>query len=152
MKTDHLFVSAVTPPEGSSGPAWWFAFAGNQLLIHLDSDSARIPYLRDFSELKVRHDGIHYLGELDGHSCHAVDLGESADIPPGMALEGLRKIYGRIEEELFWLAGRAVQVVEWDRTHRFCGRCGVPLKTRPQERAKECPQCGLLQFPAGPRR
>jgi len=64
-----------------------------------------------------------------------------------MGYEGLRRIYGRLEEELFWLAGRAVQIVDWDRTHRFCGRCGVPLKLRQKERAKACPQCGLLEFP-----
>jgi NAD+ diphosphatase len=45
------------------------------------------------------------------------------------------------------LAARAVQIVDWDRTHRFCGRCGAPLKARETERAKECPKCGLLHFP-----
>jgi NAD+ diphosphatase len=147
MKEKHRFISAVVPPEERSGPAWWFAFQGNQLLIHQDPKSARVPYLRDFSELKVPHNGIHYLGELDAHSCYAVDLGESTDVPQGMALEGLRKVYGGLDEELFWLAARAVQIVEWDRTHRFCGRCGVPLKARATERSKECPQCGLLHFP-----
>jgi NAD+ diphosphatase len=69
-------------------------------------------------------------------------------IPPaGMTFEGLREVYGRLDEDLFWIAARAVQVVDWDRTHQLCGRCGVPLKTSQTERAKECPQCGLLQFP-----
>jgi NAD+ diphosphatase len=147
MKNNHSFVSAVAPPKERTGPAWWFAFAGNQLLIHQDSNSARIPYLQDFSELKVPYNETHYLGELDGHSCYAVDLKENPRLPQGMALEGLRKVYGRLDEELFWLAARAVQIVDWDRTHRFCGRCGVPLKARETERAKECPQCGLLHFP-----
>jgi len=64
-----------------------------------------------------------------------------------MTFEGLRKIYGRLDEDLFWIAARAVQIVDWDRTHQFCGRCGVPLRTKTTERAKECPQCGLLHFP-----
>lgn len=29
----------------------------------------------------------------------------------------------------------------------FCGRCGTRTKPHPTERAKECPQCGLLYFP-----
>ncbi len=89
----------------------------------------------------------HYLGQLDGHSCYAVDLPEGTVAPEGMAFEGLRKVYGRLDEDLFWLAARAVQVAEWDRTHCFCGRCGIPLRLRETERAKECPQCGLLHFP-----
>jgi NAD+ diphosphatase len=147
MKNNHSFISAVVPPEERAEPAWWFAFLGNQLLVHQDPDSIRVPYLREFSELRVPHNGAHYLGELDGHSCYAVDLEENADVPQGMALEGLRRVYGRLDEELFWLAARAVQIVDWGRTQRFCGRCGVPLKARETERAKECPQCGLLHFP-----
>jgi NAD+ diphosphatase len=64
-----------------------------------------------------------------------------------MSFEGLRRLYGRLEEDLFWVAARAVQIVEWDRTNQFCGQCGTPLKTKVTERAKECPQCGLLHFP-----
>jgi len=147
MESNIRFISAVTPPGERSGPAWWFAFLGNQLLVHQDPDSARVPYLREFLELGVPHNGAHYLGELDGRSCYAVDLKENPDVPQGMTLEGLRKVYGRLDEELFWLAARAVQIVDWDRTHQFCGRCGVPLKPRETERAKECPKCGLLHFP-----
>ena len=45
------------------------------------------------------------------------------------------------------LAGRAFQIVEWDRTHRFCGRCGSPTRDKSGERAKECPACGLIAYP-----
>jgi NAD+ diphosphatase len=40
-----------------------------------------------------------------------------------------------------------VQIVEWDRTHRFCGRCGIPVQEMPFERAKKCPQCDLTSYP-----
>jgi NAD+ diphosphatase len=48
---------------------------------------------------------------------------------------------------LFWVAGRAIQIVEWDRTHQFCGHCASPMVAKTAERAKECPQCGLTNFP-----
>ena len=44
-------------------------------------------------------------------------------------------------------AGRAVQIVEWERTNRFCGRCGIPNELAMGERAMRCPQCRLLRFP-----
>jgi len=47
----------------------------------------------------------------------------------------------------FSLAGRALQIVDWDRTNQFCGRCGSKTRTHQTERAKECEQCGLLHFP-----
>ena len=45
------------------------------------------------------------------------------------------------------LAQRAFQVVEWDRTHRFCGRCGTPTRDKEGERAKQCPACGYVAYP-----
>ena len=42
---------------------------------------------------------------------------------------------------------RAIQILHWDQTHRFCGRCGEPTVHAPTERAKLCPKCGLLSFP-----
>ncbi len=44
-------------------------------------------------------------------------------------------------------AGRAVQIVEWDRNHRFCGRCGSETRRQAAELARTCPRCGLQQFP-----
>jgi NAD+ diphosphatase len=43
--------------------------------------------------------------------------------------------------------GRAVQLVEWGRTHRFCGRCGTATERQANERSMKCPACGLLAFP-----
>ena len=37
--------------------------------------------------------------------------------------------------------------MEWERSHRFCGRCGEPTVRAEAERAKQCPRCGLLSFP-----
>jgi NAD+ diphosphatase len=59
----------------------------------------------------------------------------------------LRALYGLVDDQLFALAGRASQILEWDRTHQFCGRCGTPTEYAPRERAKRCPVCGLMSFP-----
>ena len=40
-----------------------------------------------------------------------------------------------------------MQIVEWARTHRFCGRCGEATQPAEGERAMRCPACGLLAFP-----
>jgi len=58
-----------------------------------------------------------------------------------------RRLWGALDEETWKLAGRAAQIVEWDRNHRFCGRCGTPTVDAPGERARACPECGLLAYP-----
>jgi NAD+ diphosphatase len=62
-------------------------------------------------------------------------------------LTGLRALFLRLPEATLALAARAFQVVEWDRTHRFCGRCGTPTNDKPGERAKLCPACGYVAYP-----
>ncbi|WWT74581.1 NADH pyrophosphatase zinc ribbon domain-containing protein [Lautropia mirabilis] len=42
---------------------------------------------------------------------------------------------------------QASQLLEWVRTHRWCGACGVPTMRVPGERAMQCPRCGLRNYP-----
>ena len=147
MEEERKFTSGIVPPAERTEPAWWFAFQGPKLLVYQGSDSVSIPCFVDFAELGLIALSQHYLGHLDDRDCYAVELAEGTTLPPGMALEGLRQIYGRLDEALFWVATRAVQIVDWDRTQLFCGRCATPLRTKTAERAKECPICGQLHFP-----
>jgi NAD+ diphosphatase len=147
MFENKNFISGIVPPSERSQPAWWFAFQGNKLLIYQEASSVSIPYLIDFAELGLNALHQHYLGQFDKHPCFAVQMAEEVNPPEGMTFEGLRQVYGRLDENLFWIAARAVQIVNWDRTHQFCGQCGTQLRIKTNERAKECPQCGLLHFP-----
>jgi NAD+ diphosphatase len=50
-------------------------------------------------------------------------------------------------EPLMSLAGRAAQILEWDRAHRFCGVCGTPTELQSAERARKCPACAHVAYP-----
>ena len=141
------FISEMIPPQERTGPAWWFAFQENKLLVYKESSGVNLPCSVGLVELGLTFSSEHYLGRLDDRPCYAVEVAEGIIPPAGMVFEGLRQVYGRLDEDLFWIAARAVQIVDWDRTHRFCGRCGTQLRIRTTERAKECPKCGLLHFP-----
>ncbi|MFV2019863.1 NAD(+) diphosphatase [Micromonospora sp. LOL_023] len=49
----------------------------------------------------------------------------------------------KVGEPLAALAGRALQVITWRRTHRFCGGCATELADVPDEHARRCPGCNL---------
>lgn len=88
----------------------------------------------------------HCIGIVDGEVWWAVDVPRGADPSDGAAVD-LRLFHGAVPEHHWLAAGRAVQIVEWARTHRFCGRCGEPTEPIAGERAMRCPGCGLLSFP-----
>ncbi len=47
----------------------------------------------------------------------------------------------------FSLIGRASQLSNWYRTHRFCGACGGPTRPVGRQRVLHCPVCGLDYYP-----
>src|ERR1051326_1667792 len=139
------FVPALHPPDEPPSAALWFVFNGDRLLVHAKPESATLPDYADLAELGVDFDDGHYLGRLRDVDCYTV----STELAPEgeLSAEGLRALFGRLPDDLYAIAGRAVQILLWDKTHRFCGRCGQPTVNAPAERAKLCPQCGLLSFP-----
>jgi NAD+ diphosphatase len=147
MELDRAFNPGIKPPQENSNPAWWFAFQGVKLLIEPNGSGATIPFVPDFKDFRLTVVRRHFLGHLEDHPCYAAELAEGLTLPEGLALEGLRQVYGRLDEGLFWLAARAIQIVDWDRTHQFCSRCGTPTVQREIERSKECPKCGQIHFP-----
>ncbi len=146
MHTPPGFTPAHRLPALLPGTSLVFAFADAKILVGGTEDAPVIPTLDEFAAAGL--DGArHHLGELQGVACLAVNLAESVAAPPGYRLAGLRALFFRIPEPLLALAARAFQVIEWDRTHRFCGRCGTPTRQRETERAKECPACAYIAYP-----
>jgi NAD+ diphosphatase len=144
---NYLYEPAVAPPVIDDQPAWWFVFRGNRLLVKVEDGSASLPLLTDFSDLGLSVIRRQYLGRIDGRHSYSVELDGEAQAPEGWTFQGLRRLFGLLPESLFWVAGAAVQIVDWDRCHQHCGRCGAGTRDKPKERAKECLECGLLSYP-----
>lgn len=136
------------PPDPPTGVAW-FAFQNDRLLVQPaeSEDGVRLPDADDLAACGVDLDSGHYLGRLESIDCYAVDVVGSSEPPVDTTAEGLRALYGRLDDDYFAIAGRAVQILLWDRTHRYCGRCGQETVHAERERARLCPHCGLLSFP-----
>jgi NAD+ diphosphatase len=151
MTSPHRpFVAGVAPDHqfGQSGRAWWFVFRGAEVLVYADGrDETVILRSASLTELALEPTRTSFLGYLAGEHVYAAELPPDAQLPASLAPQGLRALYGIVDDQLFALAGRASQILEWDRTHQFCGRCGAPTEYASGERAKRCPACGLLSFP-----
>lgn len=119
-------------PTTSDGPMRYVHVVGSAVFVD------ERPAAREWS--------VHFIGEVDGQGWWAVDVPRDDDPSDGAALD-LRRYHGTAPEHHWLAAGRGVQIVEWARTHRFCGRCGVPTELVDGERAMRCPSCGLTVFP-----
>jgi NAD+ diphosphatase len=146
LHTPAGFVSSTALPAPLPGTTLAFAYSDTKLVVGGPEDAPAIPTLDELRRAGI--DGVrHYLGELSGVPCVAIVLPDNATPSDGFRLAGLRSLFFRVPEPLLALGARAFQVVEWDRTHRYCGRCGAPTRDRQSERAKECPACGYIAYP-----
>lgn len=132
------------PPERRSGTELWFAFRRRELLIR---EGRGVAALEDIGALGLEIRSQHYLGRFEGQHAFVAEVGDECPAPPGFRFRELFGLYGRLPDSLQNLAGRAVQILEWDRTHRYCGACGRETVVASAERARVCPDCGLHFFP-----
>jgi len=137
-----------SPP---AGPSHWFLFREGKILVASSDGAAAapvaVPFAEDAQSLGLHPRRAHFLGVAAGKPCLAAEVPAGDPVPAGWSFHSLRGLFSAMGEELFRVAGRAAEVMEWDATHRFCGRCGAPMVEKPDERAKLCPSCQMVSYP-----
>ena len=141
------FLAAVGSPHDAAPESLAFAFRDRRLLAHKDGDRSRVPSLAEVETAGFGPVRRQYLGSYQGRDVVSLELPDDAEAPEGMAFSDLRSLFFRLDEPIFWIAARAVQIVAWDRDHQICGRCGTATQDHPHERSKKCPSCGLTHYP-----
>ena len=89
----------------------------------------------------------HYLGDLGGTPIYAVEVDPDIDEPSGYGFQSLWSFLTSVEQPVFYLIGRAKQVIEWHQHHNFCGACGQVTSTTPLDRSRKCEACNIAFYP-----
>ncbi|THF89026.1 NAD(+) diphosphatase [Deinococcus sp. KSM4-11] len=116
--------------------AVWFVFDGPKLVL---TDAGTLPT----SPLPAVD--VTALGTLDGRTYVAAGL--DGAVLDGFTSVPLRAAFGKLSEAQMGVAGYGAQLVDFVRTHRYCGRCATPLVESGHERSRTCPNCGLTVYP-----
>lgn len=150
VRDPSKFISETRPPEGlDQGDALYFVCLGDELVSISEQGIPRPVTADEFRWVDLDVTYRHYLGRWGNQGCFALAAERRAGSAAleGFAVTGLRAWLGRVEPDFFYLAGRAKQIVQWHRDHRYCGRCGSLNEEHPTDRAKHCSQCGLTTYP-----
>ena len=123
----------------------WLLRYENQLLTAMDRTGGIIFPCGRASDIGNPENAL-LVGEWQGMQCYAADLDKLPENISG-ELMPVRTLFGLVSAEEIYLAGRAIQLLDWQKNHHYCGRCGTPTTARAGQFAMQCPACGLIAYP-----
>lgn len=124
---------------------YWLLRCGNELFTTADAESGSIfPRGRaaDFGNPK---DAL-LVGEWQNLPCYAAEIDKIPESIPG-ELRPVRSLFSVAGAGAFSLAARATQLMDWQKNHRYCGRCNTTTTRKANEYAMACPACSLVVYP-----
>jgi NAD+ diphosphatase len=140
------FVPSAATPANISARARWFVVHEAGLVVRMQEPGAELLSQADVRALGLDPSQAQYLGQLSGEDCFVLPAGAFTPAPP-YAAQGLRALYGQLDDVTLSVAGRAVQIAHFTATHRYCSRCGEPTLRDPVERCVRCAACELTSYP-----
>ena len=139
----------ASPVAVNTDKKWIIAVIGRDILLAGGTSMANNPFIDSdttgslglFCQRKIT------LGQWHTRDCEVWDLTPKATATEGFNLVTLRDLLMVAGEEVFSLACRAVQLLDWQNTHRFCGSCGEPNQATDKEHAMICHACNINNYP-----
>ncbi|MCI4188555.1 NAD(+) diphosphatase [Dickeya dianthicola] len=114
---------------------WWVVYHHHQIWL----PQGELPQ-GTAAQWQLQRQSARQIGEWQGEPVWLV----LQDKTSGMG--SVRQLLGQ-DAGLFQLAGRAVQLAEFYRSHRFCGYCGHEMSVSTTELACLCPHCKERYYP-----
>ena len=124
----------------------WLIFNKREILITIIDNKLPEEHLLDDSILNI--DNKLYLGTYNDRGLIAVDA-ENNDITMKNAnYINVLETYTLLGDELFSIILYGLHLIKWHIASFYCGKCGARTIESNKERAKLCPACDNLIYPA----
>ena len=124
-----------------------FIFYNDRLLLKKDEEGhCHVPDETELPERWAQLTPHHEVLLPNGHMIRTAATDRPVDEDSRWTMTGLRASFDHVSLAEYKAAGKAFQILWWDRHSRFCPVCG----TRTEQRApimKRCPACGYEIYP-----
>ncbi len=142
-----MFRPDQSPPDDSE-TGWEIVFQSGELVTDMRASQPCLVSAELVEQNGWRKQRRHFMGYWHDQPCFALEIDAADSLDPMQYQRGsLYQILGRVDDQLFSLAGRASQLLDWERDHQFCGRCGQQMRPDEQERAMRCDPCAMIDYP-----
>lgn len=146
-----MFEPLHTSPDRVIGEDRHILVTGSRVIVRVEAaGSARTLSEPEAEAILDGEPGDLILGRLGNVHYWASRLPDDQIDPSsldGYRVSDLRSLHGVLSDEEWNIAGRATQMLEWQRDHQFCGRCGTANEAVFDTRAMRCAADGTTVFP-----
>lgn len=125
---------------------------GPELIVGGDDHQCVFPTLRQLkASVNIDHDDLMYLFAVDEDHYYLYVGGDQASFnnleKAGYSTMGRRTLYEGYPEEVGYIGYTAGHIHDWYFSNQFCGKCGVTMSLRDEERVMKCPSCETMKYP-----
>ena len=116
--------------------------------MNQETDGYRVPFGEEPPVKVPVGSTIHNIGDMEGIPCkaYAIHTPIPGDEAPLRQMMGLRASYDELPFEEYYKAGKAFEILNWDKNTRYCPSCGVPTH-QISDIGKKCPECRQEFYP-----
>jgi NAD+ diphosphatase len=141
-----LFTPLPPQQEPDNTPGYWAVLQGNSLVVSAESQQA-LPSGVPLPIVTAPETEPLKIGLWQGKPLRAIRIAVDALLPAGYEALPFQGPDTRLDNTLATIAGRAAQIMHWEKRSRFCSHCGGELARIPAGWGKRCPTCGDEHFP-----
>lgn len=141
-----LFTPLPPDQEQDHNPGFWVILSGSSLLLRAGLEQAQLPegplppgIVTETEPLRI--------GLWQGKPLRAVRIALDSLLPAEYEAVPFQGTDIRLDNVLATVAGRAAQILHWEKRSRFCSHCGGGLAGIPASWGKRCSSCGDEHFP-----
>jgi NAD+ diphosphatase len=141
------FVAIMPGDPDPGGQGYWIVFQRENLVL----DTAKgVSFIEGELPGWMGNPGSGILmGTWQGKPIRILEISADNEIPSGYIVEPLLFIFfhGRLPDDLLTLAGRAQQILAWERKNSVCSNCGDKMERIHGTWGKRCTGCRYEHFP-----
>lgn len=125
----------------------WFVFCNDQLLVEEGADGhCAVPYQTEPPVPVNEWTHIHELSMFDGEMFNAYAVDHPVPEGNGRKMVGLRASFDCLIRSQYLKAGKAQELIYWDKNSRYCPVCAMPMAFHTSI-SKRCTGCGKEIWP-----
>lgn len=124
----------------------WFVFCNDQLLVEKNAHTISVPYQENPPVPVTQWTHIHELSMLDGEPFYAYSIDKPVSENERFTMIGLRTSFDVLIRSQYLKAGKAQELIYWDKNSRYCPVCAMPMVFHTAI-SKRCTGCGKEIWP-----